>query len=226
MAAADTTVIVESRPHPVHIDTRRTAVIVVDMQNDFGAAAGMFARAGIDISGIRAAITPTVRVLTAARRPFRPDLSDAGAPDAPNWLKHLPFGVGDPTTAPDGAPSRILIRDMWNTDIVPELAPHPDDIVVYKHRFSGFYETELDAILRSRSIDSLIVTGCTTSVRIEATVRDAMYRDYRCVVLEDWTAEPVGNGFSRSNHDASVLLIEMLFGWVSTSATLISALAL
>lgn len=236
MAAADSTVIVESRPHPVHIDTRRTAVIVVDMQNDFGADAGMFARAGIDISGIRAAIDPTARVLTAARRAgipvvflkmaFRPDLSDAGAPDAPNWLKHLPFGVGDPTTAPDGAPSRILIRDMWNTDIVPELAPHPDDIVVYKHRFSGFYETELDAILRGRSIDSLIVTGCTTSVCIEATVRDAMYRDYRCVVLEDCTAEPVGSGFSRSNHDASVLLIEMLFGWVSTSATLISALAL
>jgi ureidoacrylate peracid hydrolase len=234
MSAPDSQVIVEARPQTVSINPLRSAVIVVDMQNDFGAEDGMFARAGIDISGIQAVISPTARVLTAARRAgvavvylkmgFRPDLSDAGAPDAPNWLKHLPFGVGNAITAPDGTASRILIRDTWNTDIVPELAPEPDDVVIYKHRFSGFYETELDAILKSRSIENLIFTGCTTSVCVESTVRDAMYRDYRCVLLEDCTAEPIGASLSRSNHDASLLLIEALFGSVSTSSSFISAL--
>jgi ureidoacrylate peracid hydrolase len=56
---------------------------------------------------------------------FRSDLSDAGAPDAPNWLKHLPLRVGEAVPAPDGTISRILIRDTWNTEIVDELPPRP-----------------------------------------------------------------------------------------------------
>ena len=71
----------------------------------------------------------------------------------------------------------------------------------------------------------LIVTGCTTSVCVESTVRDAMYRDYTCLLLEDCTAEPVGQGLPRSNHEASLLVIQTLFGWISTSADLEQALA-
>src|SRR5690348_11259587 len=84
---------------------------------------------------------------------FRPDLSDVGPPGAPNRERHLQvFHVGERVLAPDGSESRILIRDTWNTDIVPELEPQPSDIVMYKHRFSGFYETELDAVLKSLGI--------------------------------------------------------------------------
>jgi nicotinamidase-related amidase len=121
MSAPQSQIIIEARPQSLGVDPRRSAVIVVDMQNDFGAERGMFARAGLDISGIQAAISPTARVLDAARRAevqvvylkmaFRPDLSDAGAPDSPNWLKHLPMRVGEEVTAPDGSASRILIRD-------------------------------------------------------------------------------------------------------------------
>jgi ureidoacrylate peracid hydrolase len=194
----------------------------------------MFALAGIEISGIRAAIAPTARTLQAARRAgmtviylkmgLRSDLSDAGAPDGPNWLKHLRLRVGEPATAPDGTASRILIRDTWNTDIVPELAPESGDLVLYKHRFSGFYGTELDALLKSRSIKHLIFTGCTTSVCVESTIRDAMFRDYICLLLADCSAEPLGADFPRSNHQASLLVIQALLGWVSESAALISAL--
>jgi nicotinamidase-related amidase len=113
MAASRTRALItiDAKPEAVSVDPARTAVIVVDMQNDFGAQGGMFARAGIDISGIRAAVAPTTRVLAAARRAgvkvvylkmgFRPDLADAGAPDAPNWLKHLPLRAGETVTAPD-----------------------------------------------------------------------------------------------------------------------------
>lgn len=223
--------IIEAKPEAVTIDPAKSAVIVVDMQNDFGAEGGMFALAGKDISLIQAAIAPTSRVLAAARRAgitvvyltmgFQPDLSDAGGPDAPNWFKvHKRARVGESTTAPDGTPSRILIRDTWNTAIVPELAPEPGDLVVNKHRFSGFFETELDELLKSHSIKNLIFTGCTTSVCVESTIRDAMFRDYICLLLADCTAEPLG----QSNHDASLVLLQRTFGWVSESAEFITAL--
>src|SRR5882672_9961359 len=82
----------------------------------------------------------------------RSDLSDFGAPDSPNRLKHLPLNVGKSIHAPDGRESRILIRDTWNTDIVDELKPQADDVVIYKHRFSGFYQTDLDATLNKLGI--------------------------------------------------------------------------
>ena len=222
---------INARPHPVGLDPAHAAVIVVDMQNDFGAVGGMFERRGLDTSGNRAAVKPTARVLEAARRAglriiylkmaFQPDLSDLGAAGTTNRDRHLFFGVGDIVDAPDGTKGRVLIRDTWNTDIVPELASQPGDTVVYKHRFSGFFETELDALLRSFAITDLVFTGWTTSICVESTVRDAMFRDYRCLVLEDCTAEPIGEGLSRSNHEASLLVIETLLGWVSNSADFI-----
>jgi ureidoacrylate peracid hydrolase len=225
---------IDARPESMTIDPSRTAVIVVDMQNDFGAEGGMFARAGIDISAIRGVVGPTAKVLAAARRSgikvvylkmaFQPDLSDAGLPDAPTWLKHAPLGAGDTVMAPDGSESRILIRDTWNTDIVDELAPEERDIVLYKHRYSGFYETDLDAALTRLGIQSLIFAGCTTSVCVESTLRDAMFRDYHCLLLEDCTAEPIGIDLPRTNHDASVLVVQVLFGRTALSEDLLSAL--
>ena len=227
--------VIEAKPHPFTSAVSTSAVIVVDMQNDFGAQGGMFDRAGIDISMIRRAVGPTARVLAAARRvgipivylkmAFKPDLSDAGPADSPNFLRHQLLGVGTTVEAPDGSESRILIRDTWNTDILPELAPMAGDVVIYKHRFSGFYETELDALLERRGTKQLIVTGCTTSICVEATIRDAMFRDYSCVLLADCTGEPIGNDLARSNHDASLLTIQVLLGWVSSSDEFVRAVA-
>lgn len=224
-----------ARPDPVTIDTAKTAVLVVDMQNDFGAPRGMLDRAGVDISAIRRSIEPIGRSLDAARSlgipviylkmGFKPDLSDLGSAESTNRLRHLRFGVGENVSAPDGQASRILVRDTWSTDILPELEPHEGDIVMYKTRFSGFYQTDLHDELTRLGIRDLIVTGCTTSVCVESTIRDAMFRDYRCVLLEDCTSEPIGSDFARSNHTASLLTVEMLLGWVSESAHLVEALA-
>jgi ureidoacrylate peracid hydrolase len=154
---------------------------------------------------------------------YRDDLSDLGAPDSVNRIRHLRFGVGQKIRAPDGRESRILIRDTWNTDIVTELRPQASDIVIYKTRFSGFYETDLDATLKKLGIKYLIVTGVTTSICVESTVRDAMFRDYLCVLLKDCMSEPIGHDLPRSNHEASLLNAEVLFGWVSDSERLIKA---
>ena len=224
-----------ARPGPFEMEPSRTAVIVVDMQNDFASEGGAFARGGRDVSLIRSVIAPTSRVLAAARAAgmavvylrseWRPDLSDLGAPDAKFWGVMRRAGIGEPVTGPEGQASRIFIRDTWNTEIVQELTPEPSDVVVAKRRFSGFHATELDAILRGLGIRSLVFTGCTTSVCVESTLRDAMHYDYRCVLLEDCTAERIGHGLARSNHEASLLVIERVFGWVSDSSALLAALA-
>ena len=234
LAAFGPAVTIDAAPGPISIDATKTAVVVVDMQNDFGSEGGSFQRAGIDISMIRAAVAPTARALDVARATgikviylkmaFRPDLSDAGAADSPNYVRHHFLGLGNTVKAPNGTQSRILIRDTWNTDIVAELAPHRDDVVIYKHRFSGFFETPLDATLKRFGITYLIVAGCTTSICVESTIRDAMFRDYSCVLLKDCSGEPIGHGLPRSNHDASPLTIQTLLGWVSTSDDVIKAL--
>ncbi len=227
---------IAAHPEPLTIDTAKTAVLVVDMQNDFGATGGMFDRAGIDISGIKKVISPCASVIAAARlvgipivylkMAFHADLSDLGPAYGVTRVRHLQImHVGTKVTAPDGRPSRILVRDTWNSDIVPELSPHARDVVVYKTRFNGFYGTDLDERLQAIGIRHLIVIGCTTSVCVESTVRGAMFLDYQCVLLGDCMAEPIGNKFARSNHEASLLTIQTLFGWVSESGNFLKALA-
>jgi ureidoacrylate peracid hydrolase len=225
--------LLQAKPQTIEIDPARTALIVVDMQNDFGSKGGMFDRAGIDISGIQAAIAPTGRAIEAARRSgipviylkmgFRADLSDAGAQDSPNRIKHQAMHVGEAVHAPDGTEGRILIRDTWNTKIVNELKPHAEDIEVWKTRYSGFYQTDLDSVLRRLNTTYLVITGCTTCVCVESTMRDAMFRDYSCVLLADCAAEPIGHNRPTSNHDASLLLMEALFGWIAQSEDFVSA---
>jgi ureidoacrylate peracid hydrolase len=224
----------DAKPESISMSAFDTAVVVVDMQNDFGSKGGMFDLAGIDITGIQKVIAPTGRVLASARKSgikiiylkmaFHPDLSDLGAPDSVNRVRHLKMNVGKVVRAPDGKESRILIRDTWNSDIIPELKPSEHDILVYKSRFSGFYETDLHATLTKLRIKHLVFTGCTTSICVESTVRDAMFRDYLPILLADCMSEPIGENFARSNHEASLLSAEVILGWVSSSEHFIAAL--
>ena len=224
----------EAKPAAIILDLAKTVVIVVDMQNDFGSKGGMFDRAGFDISIIQGAVPPTAKVLAAARSAgikivylkmgFRSDLTDVGVRDSPNWIGHHAMGVGTEIHAPNGTQGRILVRDTWNTEIVDELRPEPSDIVLYKHRFSGFFQTDLDDRLKQLGTRSIIVTGCTTSVCVESTIRDAMFRDYSPVLLGDCSGEVVGCDLPRSNHEASLFLIQQRFGWVSSSEEFVKAL--
>jgi ureidoacrylate peracid hydrolase len=207
----------------MQVDLAQTALLVVDMQNAFGSSGGMFDKAGIDITGIQQVVAPTRSAIEAARAAgirvvwikmgFQPDLSDLGAEDVPNGFLMLHLGVKD----------GVLDRETWNTDIVNDLAPADDELVIYKTRFSAFYRTDLDEILRGWGVKYLVITGCTTSICVESTIRDAFFRDYHCILLEDCTAEPMGRNLSRSNHEATVLLVERIFGSVSSSVNLMKA---
>ena len=215
---------IHARPEPVEVDFSRTALIIIDMQNAFGSLGGMFDRVGVPIESIQEAVAPTRVVVDAARRAgvkvvylkmgFKADLSDLRVRGGAHERFFERMGVMD----------GVLTCDEWGTEILEELTPESGDTVVWKTRFSGFYETELDQVLQDAGITHLIVTGCTTSICVESTVRDAFFRDYHCIVLEDCTAEPMGANLSRSNHEATTLLFERVFGSVSRATEVVNAL--
>lgn len=224
-----------AQPRPFQIDLQKTAVIVVDMQNDCVSKGGLFDRVGIDITGIQKIVTPIRRTLEVARQSglpivylrmgYRPDLSDIGSEDSPMGAENRRTHVGERMGTPDGREGRFLVRDTWNTEIVDELKPQANDIVLYKTRYSGFYNTDLDAVLKRLGVRTLIMTGCTTSVCVESTIRDATFRDYTPVVLSDCTAEPLGKELARTNHEASLYLVQAApFGLVATSEDFAKAL--
>jgi len=225
---------IEATPAPLNVDLAKTAVLVVDMQNDFCSKGGMFDRAGIDLSAIQRAVGPTAQVIASARavgvpiiyvkEGHRPDLSDIGSVGSPYWRMCQRLAVGAEVLAPDGRPSRIHVEDTWNTEILSELAPLASDIIIKKRRWSAFYDTELDAQLRRMNTQYIIVTGCTTSMCIESTIRDAAFRDYICLLPADCTGQPARHDSTYSGHEASLKMIEMSFGWVSDSENIRRAL--
>jgi ureidoacrylate peracid hydrolase len=227
-------VAVQAQPTPIAIDLSMTVVLVIDMQNDFGARGGMFDLAGLDLSSIQSAVAPTARLVAAARaahipiafvnEALRSDLSDIAHVESPHRRMSKRMGFGDEVTTPDGRIGRIRIEDTWNTENLPELAPQAGDMIITKRRWSGFYETELDARLRALGAQYLIVTGCTTTVCVESTIRDAAFRDYACLLPADCTAQPAVGNPSSSTHEASLLIIARHFGWVTTSQDVLGAL--
>jgi biuret amidohydrolase len=222
----DGAVIVPADPYDFVCAPATTALLVIDMQRDFLEHGGFGEMLGNDVERLRRAVGPTRRVLDAfraARLPVihtreghRPDLADC--PPSKKARGKLTAGIGDP-----GPMGRILVRGERGHDIVDELAPRPGEPVVDKPGKGAFYATDLDAVLRSRRIHSLVVTGVTTEVCVQTTVREANDRGYECLVLEDCTAS-----YFPEFHTAALAMIKAqggIVGWVATSAALLRALA-
>lgn len=215
-------------PETIDLDIKRTAVIVVDMQNAFATKGGMFDLAGHDISGAQPVIAANKRLLEAARRAgakvvylqmtYKPDLSDAGGPASPNY--HKEFGLVMMRNRPELA-GTLLIEDTWDWQIVDELAPQPGDRVVRKSRYSGFWGTGLDSYLRSENIRYLLFTGIATNVCVESTARDAFFCEYWPILVED-AMNHAGPDFTRQ---ATLWNFEHLFGWITDTDKSIEALA-
>jgi biuret amidohydrolase len=160
------------------IDPAGTAMIVVDMQNDFVAAGAAMetpaARAMVPklAEALKICRSAGVRVIYTAHV-HRRDGSDMGLFDD----MHPP--IANRAALVDGTPG---------VEIYPELAPQPGEHVIKKHRYSGFFGTDLDIILREWKVDTVIISGTTTENCCHATARDAMFRNYRVVFLSDATA--------------------------------------
>ena len=136
---------------------------------------------------------------------------EAGGPGSPNWWKSNALKTMRERPELQG---RLLARGGWDYDLVEALAPLPGDIVLPKPRYSAFYNTALDSILRSRGIKNLAFCGVATNVCVESTLRDGFFLEYFGVLLEDATHQ-AGPAFLQ---EASVYNVETFFGWVAATA--------
>jgi ureidoacrylate peracid hydrolase len=216
-------VILQAKPEPVEVDPKRSAIVVVDMQNAFASKNGMLDIAGADISGASRVVSVISKVLSGARRAgmpivylqmgYKPDLSDSGGPQSPNWHKEL--GIRLMNCRPE-LKGKLVTEGTWDFAIVDELAPEPGDIVIVKTRYSGFARTALDAELQARGIRYLFFTGIATNVCVESTLRDAFFLDYWPILITDATlaAGPP------SMQEATLFNIETYFGWTIPSEEL------
>lgn len=219
---------IQARPEPVSIEPRKTAVIVVDMQNGFASKSGYLDRLGFDISAARTTVARCKQVIDAAHAAgvlvvhlqmgWHPDLRDSGRPHGAMWHKSVALRY---MREHKGEGAVALLHGSWDYEIVDELKPEPRDIVVPKTRLSGFFETTLDSVLRARGIEALAFVGIATNVCVEATIRDALYRDYLSVLIED-ACNAAGPDFVRQ---ASVFNVEFILGWVATTKAWCEALA-
>ena len=217
---------IDAEPTPLCIELDRTALVIIDMQRDFLEPGGFGAALGNDVARLQVAVGPCRQVLAAARRAgllvihtregHRPDLSDAPP---------LKVERGDPALR-IGAPGpmgRILIRGEPGHDIIPELYPTAGEPVVDKPGKGAFCRTDLELMLRSRNIETLLVCGVTTEVCVNTTVREANDRGFRCIVLADCCASYVPEF-----HAMGLAMIKAqggIFGWVSASRLLLNSLA-
>jgi nicotinamidase-related amidase len=217
--------IIEADPYPLLVNTKLTAMLLIDMQRDFLEPGGFGETLGNDVFLLRRTIEPCQDVLKAARdvglsvihtrEGHRPDLTDA--PPSKLARGKLETGIGD-----DGPMGRILIRGEIGHDIIPELAPNLGEPIIDKPGKGAFYETDLHLILQNRGIKTLIVCGVTTEVCVHTTVREANDRGYECLVLEDC----VGSYFPEFQRVGIEMIKAQggIFGWVSDSSSVISAL--
>ena len=217
--------VMKAEPYELEFDPAATALVIIDMQRDFVMPGGFGEALGNDVALLWSTVDPIRRMLEAARRlgmlivhtreGHRPDLSDC--PPSKLTRGRGARRIGDP-----GPMGRILVRGEPGHEIVPELAPKAGEVVIDKPGKGAFFATDLELILRDRSIKTLIVCGVTTEVCVNTTVREANDRGFECVVLSDC----VGSYFHEF-HVAALAMVKAqgaIFGWVSDSKRALSAL--
>ncbi|KAG8457992.1 hypothetical protein KFE25_012663 [Diacronema lutheri] len=211
------------------LDLAKSIAIVVDMQNEFIHADGHSAQMGADVSRAREPIAPLVRLLPALRAAdvpilwlctgYRPDLRDVSACLAHVYSSGTRSGLGDVLPR---RTDRTLIKGSWGAALVDELAAvaSPDDARVDKVQMSGFWGTELEALLRNAGRTTLLFAGINADQCVLTTLQDASFLGFDCVLLRDCTATTSPDFCMR----AAVYNVSELFGFVTSSDALLPAL--
>jgi nicotinamidase-related amidase len=220
------TLSVKAEPYAFEFCPSNCALLIIDMQRDFLEPGGFGEMLGNDVSQLRRTIEPNQKLLAAwrarqlpvlhTREGHRPDLSDL--PPAKKVRGRSKTSIGDP-----GPMGRILVRGEIGHDIIPELYPLKTEPVIDKPGKGAFFATDLHAILQNRGITKLIVTGVTTEVCVNTTVREANDRGYDCLVPSDC----VGSYFPEFQKMGLEMIKAQggIFGWVSHSREILAALA-
>ena len=186
------------------LDASRTAMVVVDMINEFCKPGGKMVLPGYEslvpqqsalIAAARASGVPVIFVIDSHRRNMRRDRE---------WLKRTPH----------------CVENTWATEIIDDLQPQDEDPRVVKHRYSAFFQTDMDLLLKDMMVSQLVVFGVVTNICVRSTVHDAFFHGYDVVVPHDACAAT-----GPREHASTLYDIATHFGTVSDSQTVIEALA-
>jgi ureidoacrylate peracid hydrolase len=196
------------------LGSSNTALLVVDVQNDFCHSQGVFSKyKSVNLDHVERAISNLSELIAKCREFALPIIFirtiHSEWTNAPSWLKRME-GAGEKM--------RICSPESWGSDFF-NVAPGEGDCTVTKHRYSAFIGTDLDLILRSKGIENILVTGVATNVCVESTARDGYHRDYNVILIEDCCG-----AYDKAEHAATLNNIGKFFGTVITSETLIATL--
>ena len=217
---------IEAQPYTFEMTPEKCALLIIDMQRDFLEPGGFGEMLGNDVLQLRRTIAPNKALLAVwraagltvlhTREGHRPDLSDL--PPAKKVRGKGSKTIGDP-----GPMGRILVRGEAGHDIIEELYPLPTESVIDKPGKGAFFATDLHAILQNLGITQLVVTGVTTEVCVNTTVREANDRGYECLVPEDC----VGSYFPEFQEMGLKMIKAQggIFGWVTHSSHILTALS-
>lgn len=219
---------IDAEPQDIVVDAGKSALLIVDMQNDFCTPGGWMDSKGIDVTPNRKPIEPLKRLIGAFRGHglpvvwvnwgVRKDLLNI----SPSLLHaHNPSGqeidLGSPVP---GTRSEILRRGSWGAEVVDEINPGDQDIQIVKHRFSAFWDTDTDAILRNLGVKTLFIGGVNMDQCVMTTLEDANFLGYDTILVEDGTAT------TSPDYCVQAVLynVKLLFGFVTRSEAILSAL--
>lgn len=220
---SDSAPILNAAPEAIKLDPKQTALIIVDMQNAYVSSGGYLDLAGFDVSTTQPVIEQIKKAVDIAhqagiqviyfRNGWDQHYVEAGGAGSPNFHKSNALKTMRKQPELQG---KLLAKGGWDYELVDELKPVTGDIVIDKPRYSGFFNTSLDSVLRARGIRNLLFTGIATNVCVESTLRDGFFLEYFGVLLDDacYQAGP------REAHEATLYNVKTFFGWVSDVASM------
>lgn len=220
-------VMLQAEPEPLEIDLQRTAIMVIDMQNAYVSKGGMLDLIGIDVSSSPKIIEPINKINSAARAKgckviwiitaHPPNMSDTGDPNTAIWHKDSKIVL---LREHPECRDKLTYQGTWGADIVDGLKVKEGDMTFEKMRYSGFFQTNLDTVLKMHNIKHLVFVGTATNICVEATLRDAYYLRYFPILVSD-AAAAAGPSFSQ---DAAIFNVTSCYGWVTTSKNIMKAM--
>jgi ureidoacrylate peracid hydrolase len=224
-------VMLKTQPQPLKIHLRRTALIVIDVQNAFLSEGGFFTLESPDME-----LAETIRDPGEKIKRMRQIIHHARGkgiqviytlsinppheivgPDSPYLIKN------DTVILERKHPEfrdKLINRGTWGAEIIDELKPQEGDILVEKPRYSAFFQTYLETLLKTYNLKYLLFVGVATNICVEATIRDAYYREYFSILISDAAV----NSGPEYTQEATIFNVRARYGWVTDTEKLLAAL--
>jgi len=201
---------------PEWIDPKRTALVPIDMQVDFGAPDGMLGKLGLDMTVAQAAVAQSEKLTAVARAAKVPvvfvGLQTRTEMDSRAWKERMRRRGSNA----DGD-SGVCREGTYGAEFIGP-KPLPGETVVGKLRYSGFYGTPLDTALKARGVDTLVLCGLTTECCVDCTARDAFHLDYHVFIASDACA-----AYEQDVHEAALKNLELNCAILASTSDIIKA---